>query len=338
MKRLRKASVVLLIAIVAAELLARVKMSYNTGDVRYLGAPFFQKKAAAAQDPGLAPYFVEYNGYYKMRPGVHAAPPGSSHDRFTVNRLGFRGPDFDPRHKAAARRIICVGDSNTAGLEANEDETWPAMLARALNRQGPGGFEVINAGFGGYTSSHYLNLIRAELLDYSPDLLIIMGGVNDQNPERNLESREGRALVKFTHGLLYYRSIAYTLALEKISVMRNDSPVPMTVYENNQYLNSFARNTAAIIDLCRKKNVRLVFVREIVNGDERLSKRMDQEAAVLKNLCETHSVPYLDLTRPFSEAMQAGVKVFSDPIHLGTAGYAILVDRISRFLADEATR
>ena len=332
MKRLRKAFIALLLLVVAAEVVARAKMAYNSGDVRYLGAPFLLKRTVSAPE-STRDLYVQLKGYYKMRPGNHPAPAPGGYESFRINRLGFRGPDFDSKNKAAARRIICAGDSNTIGLNVKEEETWPSVLARSLDRQAPGGVEVINAGFNGYTSSHYLNLIRSELIDYAPDILIVYGGVNDQSSERNLESRDGRSLVKFLHGLLYYRSIFYTLALEKISVMRNDSPVPMTVYENNQFLKSFADNTETIIDLCRKRNVRVVFVREMVDGDERLTRRMDQEAAVLKNLCESRNVEYLDLTKPFREAQQAGVRVFTDPIHLGAAGYALLADHVSRYLA-----
>ncbi len=336
MKRLRKASIALVLVLMTAEILARVKMSYNTGDTRYLAAPFLLKKTVTA--PEITPEtsreesYVHLGGYYKMRPVVHRAPATGNYESFRINRLGFRGPDFDPKNKPGAKRIICAGDSNTIGLNVKEEETWPARLAQSLNRQAPGGFEVINAGFNAYTSSHYLSLIRAELLDYSHDILIVYGGVNDQDPERKLAVREGRTLVKDLHQLLYYRSIFYTLALEKLSVMRSDSPVPMTVYDGDRYLKTFADNTTAIIDLCRKKNVRVVFVREIINGDEQVTKRMDKEMALLKDLCEKQNVEYLDPARPFRDSQQAGVKVFSDAIHLGSAGYAILADNLSRYL------
>jgi lysophospholipase L1-like esterase len=334
MKRLRKPAIVLALLLVAAEILARVKMSYNTGDARYLAAPFLLRRTTATvAETAREDAYDQRRGYYKMRPGVHAAPAPAGYGSFRINRLGFRGADFDPANKAAAKRIICVGDSNTIGLNVNEEETWPAALARSLARQAPGGFEVINAGFNAYTSSHYLNLIRAELLDYSPDVLIVYGGVNDQDPERQLTAKPARALGHEVHQLLYYRSIFYTLALEKFSVMKSDSPVPVTVYDDDRYLKTFADNTGAIIDLCRKKNVRVVFVREMVSGDERLTRRMDRETAVLKNLCESRNVEYLDLTKPFREAQQAGVTVFTDPIHLGAAGYALLADHVSRYLA-----
>jgi lysophospholipase L1-like esterase len=324
MKRLRQASVVLVLVLMSAELLARVKMSYNTGKPSYLLAPFLMKRITTAGGTEREPSSDPRKGYYKMRPGVY--------DHFTINRLGFRGPDFDPGHKSAATRIICAGDSNVIGLDVKEDQTWPAGLARSLNQRMPSGFEVINAGFNGSTSSHYLNLIRAELLDYSPDILIVYGGVNDLHTDPKLGTRRSGDLRNSLHDLLYYRSILYTLALEKFSLMRSQSPVPMTVYENTHYLELFANNTGAIIDLCRKKNIRLVFVRETINADPVQTSRMDQEMAVLKNLCETQHVEYLDLTTAFREAQTTGARVFSDQIHLGTAGFAILADKVAAYL------
>jgi lysophospholipase L1-like esterase len=324
MKRLRKASVVVVLVLVAAELLARVKMSYNTGKPSYLLAPFLMKRITTAGGTEREPSSDPRNGYYKRRPGVQ--------DHFTINRLGFRGPDFDPVRKSAATRIICAGDSNVIGLDVKDDETWPAVLSRLLNQRVPSGFEVINAGFNGFTSSHYLNLIRAELLNYSPDILIVYGGVNDLHDDPKLGARRGGDLRKSLHDLLYYRSILYTLTLEKFSLMRSQSPVPMTVFENTHYLELFANNTGAIIDLCRKKNVRLVFVRETINADPVQTSRMDQEMAVLKTLCARQHVEYLDPTTAFREAQQAGVRVFSDEIHLGVAGFAILADRVAGYL------
>jgi lysophospholipase L1-like esterase len=324
MKRLRKAAILLVLVLVGVELLARVKMSYNTGKPSYLLAPFLMTPVTTPGGTERLSTSDPRNGYYKMRPGTY--------DRVTINRLGFRGPDFDPKQKSAARRIICAGDSNVIGLDVKEDETWPAVLGRALNQRVPAGFEVINAGFAGYTSSHYLNLIRAELLDYSPDILIVYGGVNDLHTEPKLGTRRSGSLRNSLHDLLYYRSIFYTLALEKFSLMRSQSPVPMTVFENNNYLELFERNTGAIIDLCRKKNVRLIFVRETINADPVLTSRMDQETAVLKNLCEKRQVEYLDFTAPLRESQKAGVGVFTDDVHLGAAGFAILADKVAASL------
>src|SRR5688572_5185495 len=103
MKRLRQASIALVLVLMTAEVLARVKMSYNTGDTRYLADPFLGRKTVSA--PQTSPEtsreeaYVRLGGYYKMRPGVHPAPATGNYDTFRINRLGFRGPDLDPKIK-----------------------------------------------------------------------------------------------------------------------------------------------------------------------------------------------------------------------------------------------
>lgn len=84
------------------------------------------------------------DGYYTYRPGTYENDLRGV--TYTINSSGFRGPEF-----AAAKsryRIICVGESSTAGIESPDQETWPARLQQYLGTQ----VEVINAGVGGSTS------------------------------------------------------------------------------------------------------------------------------------------------------------------------------------------
>lgn len=333
LKRLGKIGAAIVLLFLVAEVASRVKMYYRTGDKKFL-VQFGRDAAANAGAPVQAAPPVQHFGdhdhrYYKMPPSPAQVAADGGKDDYRINSLGFRGPEFSRDKKPGVTRIFCVGDSNTIGLEAPEDVTWPATLGRVLAAHSPSQFEVINAGFAGYISFNYLMLIQQELLNYSPDVIVIYGGVNDLNHEANIQP--GRhSWAGAVHDLLYNRSIFYTLAIEKISLMKNGSPVPLVTFERPG-ADEFAENTTRIIGLCRDRHVRLVFVREMVNdeADPDLSIRMNEEMDVLKALCAKHRVEYLDLRGTFREARQSGKRVFRDHMHLDADGYRLLADKVS---------
>jgi acyl-CoA thioesterase-1 len=74
--------------------------------------------------------------------------------------------------------IVAVGDSLTAGLGVEEDQTFPAQLARKLTADGYR-FDVINAGVSGETSSGTLSRIQWVLSSLKPDIVILETGAND---------------------------------------------------------------------------------------------------------------------------------------------------------------
>jgi acyl-CoA thioesterase-1 len=74
--------------------------------------------------------------------------------------------------------IVALGDSLTAGLGVDEDQAYPAQLARKLKADGQY-FEVVNAGVSGETSSGALSRIQWVLSSLKPDILILETGAND---------------------------------------------------------------------------------------------------------------------------------------------------------------
>jgi lysophospholipase L1-like esterase len=78
-------------------------------------------------------------------------------------------------------RIVCFGDSITgAYYHSGGRRAWPEMLKVALTRLYPeAGVEVVNAGISGNTSTQGLARMQKDVLDYKPQLVVIMFGMND---------------------------------------------------------------------------------------------------------------------------------------------------------------
>lgn len=83
-------------------------------------------------------------------------------------------------------KILCVGDSNTFGMGAPRDMSYPAQLERMLNSDEDfcarkKQFAVINAGVPGSTTRRALEKLP-ELMDiYNPAAVFVFAGVNNHN-------------------------------------------------------------------------------------------------------------------------------------------------------------
>ena len=73
----------------------------------------------------------------------------------------------------AASRVLALGDSLTAGAGVSAEEAWPALLESRT------GWEVINGGVSGDTSSAGLQRLPALLEQHDPVLVLVTLGGND---------------------------------------------------------------------------------------------------------------------------------------------------------------
>lgn len=122
---------------------------------------------------------------FRLRPGsrgIHRLP-GASRDAddpggsvtYTINALGFRGPETTLAKPSGVVRVVALGDSFTFGAGVPDDSTWPAALGREL---GPAS-EVLNLGVMAYDTSDEVALLEAQGLALEPDLVVVAFHVND---------------------------------------------------------------------------------------------------------------------------------------------------------------
>jgi len=111
---------------------------------------------------------------WRYRPGARARHRTDEFDvSIRINSRGFRGPEVPFQRTPGRKRIVALGDSFTFGWGVEEEETWPARLARILD------VEVVNLGVSGYGTDQEYILLQSEGRAYRPDVVLVQVAPND---------------------------------------------------------------------------------------------------------------------------------------------------------------
>jgi lysophospholipase L1-like esterase len=98
----------------------------------------------------------------------------------TINSLGFRGRETKTPKPAGVYRIVTIGDSLTLGWGVNDDETFSAQLERQLQSHFPHRpIDVVNLGVSGYDTRQEVALLKRNLSQLDPDLVLVGFYSND---------------------------------------------------------------------------------------------------------------------------------------------------------------
>lgn len=86
-------------------------------------------------------------------------------------------PELAPR--SGERRIVCLGDSNTFGVNLVPELSYPERLQRYLDRAPDNPWRVINLGYPGQNTAQMRARLAENLAAYRPEILVLWGGVNN---------------------------------------------------------------------------------------------------------------------------------------------------------------
>jgi lysophospholipase L1-like esterase len=102
-----------------------------------------------------------------------------------INALGFRGPEVTPV-PPGGRRVLLLGDSQAAGFEVAEDQTYAALTARQLSAALGAPVQVENGGIRGYGTDQSLLWYEEHLRALHPDLVVFHATGNDPEDDTTL--------------------------------------------------------------------------------------------------------------------------------------------------------
>ena len=155
--------------------------------------------------------------------GLMIPIPGRETAAMTINSLGFRGPELEPKPPGGLR-VAYLGGSTTFCAEASSDlATWPSLLTSELEARFPGhAWDYVNAGVGGYSTEQSLLNLEHRVAPLGPDVIVIYHSTNDltrNSRQQALESGAYRGHADRTSWLGRY-SLAWYL-MEKNLLLRD---------------------------------------------------------------------------------------------------------------------
>ncbi len=237
---------------------------------------------------------------------------GGTH--FATNALGFRGPQ--PRDHVT--RILAIGDSCTWGWHVREDESYPAVLQELLDQHdGPGRYQVLNAGAPGYTSYQVLVALREKGLVLHPSIVVLSAGFNDPFTTGDVEAQiaSERRLMPLLQldDLLLRHSTLYRWTRWRASGGSKPSGAVRVTPEG------YAHNLRAMIEAARAQGSHVL----VLDFWHPL----------------THRRTYRDALAGTVEAMRVPLVTYDGPrldvVHPTAAGYRMLATEIERVLRAE---
>ncbi len=119
---------------------------------------------------------VSINGVMRYQPDTKAIfrHPDGRTTKLTINKDGWNSPKpaYRRERTPGTLRIAVIGDSYVHGAYVNVEEGFPEVLEAALNKDGVKA-EVLRFGMDGAPLSQYLHMLRGEVREYRPDLVVM---------------------------------------------------------------------------------------------------------------------------------------------------------------------
>lgn len=204
-------------------------------------APLSARAAPApgASDP-VSPFVYYYIDVYKPYFAEGKGPFGRP-ARWTRRPIGRKTQIFDVEKPEGTLRVFFLGGS-VAQTYDFEDESKGVRLDKALEAMLPGrDVEIINAGQTGYDSAR-VRIVFDEIMEYSPDLVVLMTAVND----------DGRPLLPRWLASLCSRDSLTGPCERRVSRLLTNRISPDAVQEN------FERNILYMIRKAKARKVPVV--------------------------------------------------------------------------------
>lgn len=158
---------------------------------------------------------------YRMQPHLvfeFANPYHGYRATVRTNALGLRGGEVRIPKLSGVYRILLLGDSMTAGLEVDQEDTFAAVCERRLDGQRR--TEVINAGVRGYNLDNVLGFLQTDGLALEPDLVVYVFTDNDLVTKPEFSPVQGDISRGFSLGGLRGRLIASSHLGYRLELLR----------------------------------------------------------------------------------------------------------------------
>lgn len=282
-----------------------------------------------------------------------------------INSLGLRD-SFEPRKKTSnERRILTTGDSSVYGWGVPAGMTYQERLEASLNQSFPAyRFEVINLGVPGYSTVQTLRLLEDVGWSYEPDLVIVSNVFSDCNID-TFQDERALAMVNPEPSLLHasrtycalwnlyarWYSTANqernrvlmpgvprdTSVLEKVDMVVDLSRVPLARYVEN--LDAIRIGAAAhgagilVAPLAQEWDIGRWTVPSLAKPTPDQVLPWHPYRAAMAEFATKHGLGLVSMPDAFKTTRQPTGRLFSDPVHPGPDGAAVMAEALFTYLS-----
>lgn len=253
-------------------------------------------------------------------------------------------------------RIIALGGSTTENVWNRAGLHWPLVLECRLRAAGRPQVRVLNSAMSAYTTAHTLVRLQFDLLDYDPDMVVVMHAVNDLHATYASSSR---GQVVDGHYATQYTRQAFTGAVGEDDIVlfrlwraiggrlfarpEVHQPIPHDLEPGRSY---FERNLQSISDLVATEDRTLILLTMPYDTSRVVQHGGSNQGVGLTHLpdapqFETDMRAFNDVIRSASD-VDTGVVVvdmapaispvtdnFADAVHYATDGVVAFGDHLA---------
>ena len=286
---------------------------------------------------------VKFHTVYGWRPYANVAREGQMWGRDRpahTNSSGWRDAERQrsrsPGDAGADVRLAAIGDSFTFGVGVDDGERFSESIEADLSS-----VEVLNFGMNGYGTDQELEVLRHEVLDYQPDvvlcvtylgndLLDITHSIRHRWPKPRYELQDGQLVLAPPEASFLLRLRSATYIGEALALLRR-----RLGYEQSQVQEACDDPVALYLALVEEmasvtEGADATLVVVLVYEPD-----IDPAAASLvrAGLAE-RGVRVIDLESTFTEAMAAGQSLFNPPpvAHWNVAGHQLVAGEVTKRL------
>jgi lysophospholipase L1-like esterase len=275
-----------------------------------------------------------------------------------INAQGMRGPERAPAKPAGVRRVLVLGDSVVFGLMLADDaETFPAQLERALAQRAGGAFECLDAGVPGWATREERLFLEREGERWQPDLVVLAFVLNDVTEPGAHRGAAQLAYARPASLPAWLADDGIYLSLRELAFRRalaGDSPAAeahrqrLTPYHVILQSDSAPVQAAwkqvlpeleGVLAWCRARTTPLVLV-VFPFALQLLEPESNAPQWILAQFAGRRALPCLDLLPPFVAALRerglAPEGLFRDGLHPTALGNALAAEETARFVVEHA--
>lgn len=278
--------------------------------------------------------------------------PGKPNPEFAYfNSQGFRTREHVGGKLPGHVRIIAIGGSTTEDVWNEDGLHWPLWLERRLVANGASDVKVYNAGMSAYSSAHDLIRLSFDVLDYEPDIVVMMHNINDLivNYYAALDGRDVDPHYRAAFGQKLYTGdvdegdvivsrFVHAVRSRWVELTQADKVVPAT-YSIDKGLQYFKRNLRSIdavvadrgsqlvlltMPVCDSEEVyriveshgRRQFSAPLPNDFRRFLRDFEAYNEAIRQVGASRRIPVVDMARLFGGSRE----MFSDFVHYNARG------------------